>query len=55
MEDNYLCHKCHERPANHTVGDIRLCCECYVKDGNAPADWHIACMKAYEKLKMMFR
>ena len=27
------------------------CCECYIKDGNPPADWHDDCMKAYRDLK----
>lgn len=26
-----------------------LCCNCYVEEGNAPADWHIYCMIAYNK------
>jgi hypothetical protein len=27
------------------------CCKCYVNGGNAPADWHPECMKAYMKTK----
>lgn len=27
------------------------CCECYVKAGNAPSDWHSECMSTYKKLK----
>lgn len=41
------CNDCDDRPASHHVGDRWQCCECYVSDGYAPADWHPACMKAY--------
>lgn len=36
------------RPANHWVGGVHLCCECHVKAGHAPADWHPDCMRAAE-------
>ena len=40
--------------ASHTVcgeEDKRLCCTCYVKLGNPPADWHIGCMRAHGREK----
>ncbi len=43
------CDKCGQ-PANHknsVIGQTAwqyLCCRCWVKDGNPPADWHNACM-----------
>lgn len=43
-----LCDDCKEHPVNHYDGYRReLCCRCHVADGNPPADWHPACMKAY--------
>ena len=46
------CDKCKEKFANHRFGDGRhLCCECYVKEGNPPADWHPVCMETYRKLQ----
>lgn len=54
IEDNALlllpiCDVCGENPSNHMVGDRRLCCKCYVEEGNAPADWHRGCMEANQK------
>lgn len=46
-----ICDVCNERPSNHGVGDRRLCCKCYIEEGNAPADWHTGCMKYYKQLK----
>lgn len=45
------------KPAMHTTykwwedpSRVDQCCECYVKDGNAPSDWHQDCMKTYKNL-----
>jgi hypothetical protein len=35
----------------HWVGDTEMCCECYVKAGNPPADWHLVCMATYDNFK----
>jgi hypothetical protein len=36
--------------ALHRVNDTLLCCECYVKAGYSPADWHPDCMSVYRAL-----
>jgi hypothetical protein len=36
----YWCHKCHRRFARHRVNGHWLCCECHVKAGHQPAEWH---------------
>ncbi len=37
---------------SHRAGvTTRLCCECHVKSGSPPADWHPDCMKAYQAKK----
>lgn len=45
------CDKCGQRTAMHTINfggkETHQCCDCYVADGNPPADWHRACMRAY--------
>lgn len=47
-----VCTKCGGKPAKHKYGDGQdLCCECHVKNGSAPANWHDDCMKAYRELK----
>ena len=33
---------------NIKTGDVFLCCECYVKEGNPHSDWHDYCMLAYK-------
>lgn len=41
------------KPASHTIyGGVKKfqCCECYVKAGNPPADWHSLCMATYNKM-----
>ena len=43
------CSKCGGK-AMHLVNGYQLCCECYIKDGNAPADWHPECNKWHLKL-----
>jgi len=30
------------------TGNVYQCCECYVKEGNPPSDWHSGCMLAYK-------
>jgi len=45
------CQKCLKNKASHSVGNRELCCECYVKEGNPPADWHPKCMETYKKMK----
>lgn len=48
-----VCAKCRVRPPSHTIwqrGEKRtLCCECYVGEGNPPADWHDGCMRAAKR------
>jgi len=44
------CDKHPRRTVMHTVSKpdtIKryLCCECHIKDGGSPADWHPKCMK----------
>ena len=43
-----MCTKCGLHIAQHVVikhSDTRyLCCQCYVTEGNPPADWHAECM-----------
>jgi hypothetical protein len=46
-----ICARCSERLARHHVNGDRLCCECYVKAGHAPADWHPECMEAAAALE----
>ena len=53
-----ICDNCKKRPAMHTIGrwwktpqDEYLCCICYVRKGNPPADWHLECVKMYNKIK----
>lgn len=42
------CTVCNIRPANHSIllpgNERHLCCECYVSEGNLPADWHPDCI-----------
>jgi hypothetical protein len=47
----YRCCKCWQHLARHRVNGDRLCCECYVKAGHAPADWHPDCMAAAAALR----
>ncbi len=51
MKDNCECGTI----SSHTVSEkgqtVRLCCACYVRAGNAPADWHIGCMREYGREK----
>jgi hypothetical protein len=41
-----LCSRCNQRLARHRLKDARLCCECYVRAGHPPADWHPECVAA---------
>lgn len=42
------------KPSSHTIYDDGFkkfqCCECYIKAGNPPADWHPLCMKTYNEM-----
>jgi hypothetical protein len=56
------CTKCQINKPMHTYYDPInnppqqfLCCECYVKAGNPPADWHPDCIKTYQELLMLKR
>ena len=40
------CSNCHSHQSMHG----ELCCECYVKAGNPPADWHTICMATHNYL-----
>jgi len=50
-----ICCQCCRRPASHSTSihghTLRRCCECYVKDGNPPADWHPLCMITYNQMR----
>lgn len=43
------------KPAMHTVSyrdkTSHLCCECNVRGGGAPADWHRGCMEAFREIE----
>ena len=49
------CDECNERPAMHTKWEgekkTRLCCQCHIKQGHPPAEWHPLCMEAYNSSK----
>jgi len=36
--------------AMHRVNNDVMCCECYIKSGHSPADWHPECCKWHLKL-----
>jgi hypothetical protein len=40
---------CCGRPSSHHCGLKRLCCACYVRIGNPPANWHLGCMATFAK------
>jgi hypothetical protein len=47
-------------PSRHRGGPANepmryWCCRCYVKAGNAPADWHSGCMRAYAEVQSSLR
>lgn len=45
------CDNCHKHQAMHGISKGNcLCCECYVKAGNPPADWHVICIATYNML-----
>jgi len=50
-EKTITCGKCHKHQAMHHQGSKHLCCECWVREGNPPADWHSVCMKVYASLR----
>ena len=45
------CDNCGNPETKHTVGAVRWCCECYVRAGYPPADWHYNCMRVFKELK----
>jgi hypothetical protein len=51
VEGNDVCDKCHRHQAMHSEGNRKLCCGCYIEEGNPPADWHSECMQAYRSYK----
>lgn len=46
-----LCERCQKHTSQHETSTGHLCCECYVKEGNSPAEWHKNCMKTYNEIK----
>jgi hypothetical protein len=51
VKQKSLCCVCKTAPSMHDCGDRRLCCKCYVNEGNPPADWHTGCMEQHKKIK----
>lgn len=45
--DRYFgyCVRC-GKPAGHSHGDLKYCCEHHIERGGIPADWHSGCMRA---------
>lgn len=56
MEQSRMC-KCGKPAAHETKRwwdnpkTTYQCCECYVREGNPPADWHPLCMSVYAAVK----
>lgn len=44
------CERCGYRQASHR-GSEYMCCECFVRSGHAPADWHRMCMATYHLMR----
>jgi hypothetical protein len=42
----YPCRNCRRPLGRHRVNGSWLCCECHVKAGHQPAEWHPECMAA---------
>lgn len=52
MNETVKCSQCQERTARHRFSEEKnLCCECYVKAGNPPSDWHPDCMRTFGEIK----
>lgn len=51
MKDNCKCGAISSHTTFKQGKEVRLCCACYVKAGNPPADWHIGCMREYGREK----
>lgn len=49
-QHTYHCHVCLALWSMHDVGQRHLCCNCYIAEGNSPADWHPVCMQAWREL-----
>jgi protein-arginine kinase activator protein McsA len=51
-----LCDKCKKKEESHKLSRVidgkwverKLCCGCYIEEGNSPADWHEDCHVAYD-------
>ncbi len=43
------------KPSNHESWRMGVtthqCCECHIKSGGIPADWHRVCMSTYNAMK----
>ncbi len=50
-----VCDTCHKNPPSHDLYGVlnkrQLCCRCYVREGNLPADWHPDCMNEWRVLQ----
>lgn len=44
------CRHCGKHAA-HSIGREWECCECYVRAGHAPSDWHPVCMETKAKMR----
>ena len=51
MKDKCKCGKISSHTTFKNGNKVRLCCNCYVKAGNAPADWHFGCMQEAGRIK----
>jgi hypothetical protein len=47
----HQCRQCHRRSARHHADGHWLCCECHVKAGHQPAEWHPECIAAAAALQ----
>ena len=52
-----MCSLCEKRQASHSSAAGRitldLCCECWIDQGNPPADWHLKCMAAWKRRALL--
>jgi hypothetical protein len=51
----HQCRQCHRRWARHHADGHWLCCECHVKAGYQPAEWHPDCMAVAAALRLAKR
>lgn len=45
------CERCGQHQAMHFGTNKRLCCWCYIGEGNPPAEWHTVCMSEHQRRK----